>query len=147
MARNLTAKVRRNWHQPSALILARSTAAERALTLIAQRSVTGSLTEAAAGQTLFPGLFVPIPQNIANSARKIIVQLSVSGNTFTSLRIGLGNFASGSFFDLGSPDIGSGNGTFTYELTPGQFTALVDSLSIRFSAGTANLSVTFSFYQ
>ncbi len=145
--RNLTAKVRRNWHQPSALIIARSAAAERSLTLIAQRSIAGSLTEPAPGAFLFPGLFVLIPQNIANSARKIIVRLSVTGNTFTSLRVGLGNFGSGAFFDLGAPDIGSGNGTFTYELTPGQFTALVDSLSIRFSAGTANLSAIFSFYQ
>jgi hypothetical protein len=147
MDRNLTAKVRRNWHQPSALILARSAAVEKSLTLIARRTVTGTLTEAAPGAFLFSGLFVPIPQNTAQSARKIIVQLSAGGNTFTSLRIGLGNAGSGAFFDLGAPDIGSGNGTFTYELTPGQFTALVDSVSIRFSAGTANLSVTFSFYE
>jgi hypothetical protein len=145
--RNLTAKVRRNWHQPSALILARSAAAERSLTLIAQRSITGTLTRPAPGAFLIPGLFAPIPQDIANSARKIIVQLSVSGNTFTSLRVGLGNAGSAAFFDLGAPDVDSGNGTFTYELTPGQFTAVVDSISFRTSAGTTNLSVTFSFYR
>ncbi|MEW6529325.1 MAG: hypothetical protein AB1473_00710 [Thermodesulfobacteriota bacterium] len=147
MDRNLTAKVRRNWHQPSALILARSAAAQKSLTLIAQRSVTGSLTRPAPGSFLILGLFAPIPQDIANSARKIIVQLSLSGNTFTSLRVGLGNAGSGAFFDLGAPDVDSGNGTFTYELTPGQFTALVDSISFRTSAGFTNLSVIYSFYQ
>lgn len=150
MERNLTAKVRRNWHQPSAVILSRSAAAERSMTLVAQRLVAVTLNAGTVGSILVPLTGIgqsPIPQNVANSARKIIVRLNVSGTSLTSLRIGLGNVGSNAYYDQGAPDIGNGSGTFTYELTPGQFTALVDAISFRFSSGSANLSATYSFYE
>ena len=116
------------------------------------RSVTGSLTEAAPGQSLFPGLFAPIQFSRISSASSLVVTVSVSGSTFTDLALGLGNFATTTY----SPLVPVTNGTtvvtmlndgtndawFGIGVLPSTITSW-DSLGIKFSAGTANLSISW----